>query len=265
MVSLEIRLFSVCYNPRINMKATLVCNWKMNPETYREAKQLFDATKKAADKAKGIQVIVAPPALYLRDLSRGYRGRMAFALQNGFAEPKGAHTGEVSFAQASDSRVSYAIVGHAERRAGGETDEVVRAKVAAALKANMSAILCVGEKTRSGAGEHFTFVREQLRVGLAEVPVSMLKRITIAYEPVWAIGAPKPMTPRDMHEMSIFIRKAVVEFYGTPGMDIKILYGGSIDETTAPAMLTDGDVIGLLVGRASSDPKQITGLMAALI
>jgi triosephosphate isomerase len=246
------------------MKAMLVCNWKMNPQTYKEAKTLFDATKKAADKAKGVQVIVAAPALYLRELSKGYRGKMSFAIQNGFAEPKGSHTGEISFVQAKDSRVSAAIIGHAERRAMGETNEQVRAKVSAALKADLAVILCVGEQARSGAGEHFPFVHEQLRSGLAEVPVSQLKRVTIAYEPVWAIGATKPMTPRDMHEMSIFIRKTIVELYGEAGMDIKILYGGSIDETSARAMLTDGDVVGLLVGRASADPKQITSLIATI-
>jgi triosephosphate isomerase (TIM) len=246
------------------MKVMLVCNWKMNPETYREAKTLFDATKKAADRTKNIQVIVAPPAIFLRELSKGYRGGIAFGIQNGFAEPTGAHTGEISYAQAKDAHASYAIIGHAERRAMGETNEIVRSKVAAALKSDLSAILCVGEQSRTGTGEYFPFIREQLRVGLQEIQAPMLKKIIIAYEPVWAIGAAKPMTPRDMHEMSIFIRKTIVEFYGDAGMDIKILYGGSIDETTAKAMLTDGDVRGLLVGRASAETKHITNLLAIL-
>ncbi len=246
------------------MKSILVCNWKMNPATYKEAKILFDATKKAADKSKGLQVIVAPPALYLRELSKGYRGKVSFAVQNGSADVSGAHTGEISFAQAKDSRAQYAIIGHAERRAMGETNDVVSAKVSEACKAGVIPVVCVGELSRSGAGEHFTHVREQLRSALSKVPPVFLKKVLIAYEPVWAIGAAKPMTPRDMHEMSIFIRKTIVEFYGEAGMEMKILYGGSVDETSARAMIIDGDVRGLLVGRASAEPKQVSSLLATL-
>jgi triosephosphate isomerase len=246
------------------MKSILVANWKMNPETFREAKLLFEATKKAADKAKNVQVIVTPPAIFLRELSRGYRGRIAFGIQNGFQETGGAHTGETSFVQAADARATYVLVGHAERRAMGETNEMTRAKVSGALKQELTPILCVGEQKRDGSGEHFPFIREQLRVGLAEVPAASIKKIIIAYEPVWAIGATKPMTSRDMHEMSIFIRKTIVEFYGEGGMEVKILYGGSIDETSGPEMLQNGDVRGLLVGRASAESYKITKLLAGV-
>jgi triosephosphate isomerase len=128
----------------------------------------------------------------------------------------------------------------------------------------MAPILCVGEQSRGGGGDHFAFVREQLRAGLADVATTSLKKIIIAYEPVWAIGAAKPMSPRDMHEMSIFIRKSIVEIFGEAGMDIKILYGGSIDETNAPDMLQNGDVKGFLVGRASAEVRHIGNLLAAL-
>src|ERR1043166_3153631 len=192
------------------MKSILVANWKMNPATFREAKLLFEATKKAADNAQNVQVVVAPPTVFLRSLAAGYRGRISFCVQNGFQEHNGAHTGETSFEQAADARATYALVGHAERRApppgGGETNDMTRTKVAGALKQELTPILCVGEETRSGTGEHFPFIREQLRVGLSDVPVSALKKVTVAYEPVWAIGGSMPMTPRDMHEMSIFIR-----------------------------------------------------------
>lgn len=236
----------------------------MNPATFREAKLLFDATKKAAEKSKSTQIIVAPPAVFLRNLAIGYRGRIAFAIQHGFQESVGAHTGEISFAQASDARATYALIGHAERRAMGETNEHTRLKVSAALKSEITPILCVGEVTRDSTGQHFAFIREQLRSGLADVTPSLVKRVIIAYEPVWAIGATKPMTPRDMHEMAIFIRKAIVEFFGEGGMETKILYGGSIDEISAPAMLREGDVRGLLVGRASAEAAKITKLLAVV-
>ena len=246
------------------MKALVIANWKMTPATYREAKALFDATKKAAESAKKVQVIVAPPAIYLRDLAKGYRGKISFCLQNGFQDTHEPHTGEISFAQALDSKAEYVLVGHAERRAAGETNAHVRAKMAGALKAGLTPVLCIGEVTRSALGEHFVFVKEQLRAGLADVTPPALKRIIIAYEPVWAIGAPAPMTPRDMHEMAIFIRKSVVELFGEAGMEIKMLYGGSVDETTAGAMLRDGDVKGLLIGRASTEAHHVTNLLQAV-
>jgi triosephosphate isomerase len=246
------------------MKSIVIANWKMNPVTFREAKLLFEATKRAAEKSSNVQVVVAPPALYVRSLALGYRGKIAFCIQNGFAETHGAHTGEISFVQAGDVGATYALVGHAERRATGESNEDTKTKVAGCLKAGLTPILCVGEKMRSSGGEHFAYIREQLRAALVDVSPVSLKKIIIAYEPVWAIGAKSAMQPREMHEMAIFIRKAIVEFAGEAGMECKMLYGGSVDEISAPEMLKYGDVRGLLVGRASCDPAQITNLLKTI-
>lgn len=246
------------------MKSLIVANWKMNPATLKEAAKLYEATKKAAMAAKGISVVVAPPAIFLRDLSQATKGaKVPLAAQNVHFENSGSYTGEISIPQILDAKVSYAIVGHAERRAMGETNEEVGKKVAALLEAKVTPIFCIGEKIRTPAGEHFIFVKEQLRTGLQHVSPAKIGRVIIAYEPVWAIGAAQPMSPRDMHEMSIFIRKAIVEKYGDLGMNITILYGGSVDAASAPVMLRDGDVKGLLVGRASVDAKAFGELLAA--
>lgn len=246
------------------MKSIVVANWKMNPLTFRDAKKLFEASRKAADIAKNAAVVIAPPALYVRDLLVSYKGkRLAFAAQNLHFEASGSYTGEISAPQLKDARVSYAIIGHAERRAMGETNDDTNKKVLAALGASIVPILCIGERARSQSGDHFTFVRHQLIDGLRNVPPAKLSKIIIAYEPVWAIGAAKPMSPSDMHEMAIFIRKTIVESMGQGGMNIKMLYGGSIDETSAADMLRNGDVNGLLVGRASTDPKKFSALLAA--
>lgn len=246
------------------MKALIVGNWKMNPPTFREAKLLFEATKKAADGAKGVSVVVAPPSIYMRELSKGYRGKIAFAVQHANAETSGAHTGEVSFAMAKDAKATYGIIGHAERRAMGETNDDTKLKVKTAFAEGLTPILCVGETSRTTSGTHFAFVRDQLRVGLSDISTGNLKKIIIAYEPVWAIGASSAMGPRDMHEMAIFIRKCVFELHGEAAHMIRVLYGGSIDATNAPAMLSEGDVHGLLVGRASADAAHIRDLLQAI-
>src|SRR3990167_6805220 len=247
------------------MKSIVVANWKMNPATFKEAKKLFDATRKAAEGAKNVAVIVAPPAIFLRELSVGYKGkRLTFAAQNAHFESGGAFTGEISMSEARDAKCSSVIIGHAERRGMGEENDDTRRKVVAALTIGLTPVLCVGERTRSQSGEHFEFVREQLVAGFADVPPAKIPRVIIVYEPVWAIGAERPMNARDMHEMAIFIRKTVVDRYGQGGMNLKILYGGSIDESNAEDMIQNGDVNGLLVGRASTDAEKFSALVSAL-
>lgn len=246
------------------MKALVVANWKMNPTTYREAKKLFEATRKAAERGSS-SVVIAPPAIYLRELAANYRGRtIAFALQNARAEVSGAHTGDISLLQGKDAKASYVIVGHAERRELGETNEDTQKKVAAALSARITPILCVGERERTHSGEHFAVVREQLRIGLGDVSAAQLSRVVITYEPRWTIGKDTTMSPRDMHEMSIFVRKCIVEHLGEAGQKIKILYGGSVDESNAGDMLLHGDVKGFLVGRASQDAVEFAALLQAI-
>jgi len=247
------------------MKALIVANWKMNPPTFREAKALFEETKRMTGLTKGISVVVAPPAIFLRGLTGGQRkGRVAFGVQNAHFETAGSHTGEISMAQARNAKATYVIVGHAERRAMGELNGDTQKKVAAALTAQMTPILCIGEKTREANADHFNVVREQLRTALLDISENKLSKIIIAYEPVWAIGASAAIKPRDMHEMSIFIRKTIVEKFGEVGHSIRILYGGSIDATNAGDMLRNGEVKGLLVGRASANIKTMTELLRAV-
>lgn len=246
------------------MKSLVVANWKMHPKTSAEAKKLFGAAHTCALPYKQISLVVAPPALFLHELAKGYRGKIALAAQGARAEDEGAFTGSHSLAQMREARCTYALAGHAERRAGGESDVEIAAQVGRALALDMTPILCVGEKARSADGSHFAHVREQLRAGLQALKAPSLKKIIIAYEPVWAIGAPAPMAPRDMHEMSIFIRKSLVSLYGPAAMEVRILYGGAVDETTVGPMMRDGDVHGLLVGRASVDAIRFAKLIHTL-
>ncbi|PIT98335.1 MAG: triose-phosphate isomerase, partial [Candidatus Andersenbacteria bacterium CG10_big_fil_rev_8_21_14_0_10_54_11] len=239
--------------------------WKMHPFTFRDAKKLFDATRQAAERAVNVTVIVAPPALYLRELAASYRGRrVAFAAQHAHYEPDGPHTGEISMRAYRDARASNVLIGHAERRAMGESNADTRKKVSAALAVGLTPVLCVGEQSRGGGGEHFTFVAAQLSEALLDVSDAKVSKVCIAYEPVWAIGAEKPMEPRQMQEMAIFIRKKLVERHGQGAMHAKVLYGGSVDETNAAAMLAQGDVGGLLAGRVSTDAARVGQLIETL-
>jgi triosephosphate isomerase len=248
------------------MKSFVVANWKMNPASMREASRLFESTKKAAEAAKDVSVVVAPPSIFLRQLSMSYKGKkLSFASQNAHFDKGGAYTGEISMGQVKDAKASAVIIGHAERRAMGETNEETRAKVNAALALKLMPIFCVGESRRSGSGEHFLFVKEQLRTGLSDVAPASLGKVLIAYEPVWAIGASQAMQPAQMHEMAIFIRKSIVAMHGEKGMNAKILYGGSIDEGNAREMVAEGDVQGILVGRASTDAGKFSALIGSLV
>lgn len=258
------------------MKSIVVANWKMNPATMREAKKLFDATRKAAESARNVTLIVAPPVIFLRELRARYKGkRIAFAVQSASAEGGGAYTGDISLLQAKDAGAQYVLVGHSEQRAKGESNETAGKIVVAALVSGITPVLCVGERERSQSGEHFNVVKEQLRAAFADVEPGKVTKVLVAYEPVWAIGGEKTMNPRDMHEMTIFIRKTIVGMSSggesasggkgyEAGMNVKILYGGATTESNALPMLEESGVQGLLVGHVSIDAYRFAALISSL-
>lgn len=247
------------------MKTIVVANWKMNPPTFKDAKNLLEKTKKVAAKAKKVSLVIAPPSLYVRELAkRGRAVHISFAAQNAHADQSGAHTGEISMQQVRDAGAAYVLIGHSEVRAHGETSDDTRKEVIAALNAKLFPILCIGETERTQTGAHFSVIQEQLRIGLKDVSQSALSRIIVAYEPVWAIGGEKTITPRDMHEVAIFIRKTLVDMHGNQGYKVRILYGGSVSEENAYPMLRDGDVAGLLVGHVSVDPARFASLLTSI-
>ena len=246
-------------------KPIIVANWKMHPRARTEAKSLLAATRKIGERSPNVSIIVAPPAIYLHDLTGTYTGKkINFAAQHAHEGDVGAYTGEVSMAQVKDGKARFVLVGHAERRAAGESDDDTRAQVASALSYKLTPIICVGERERSPKGEHLLFVRAQLRAAFTDVADTDVLKCIVAYEPVWAIGATGAMPARQMHEMAIFIRKTLVELRGERGQDLKVLYGGAVDESNARSMLAEGDVAGLLVGRASTDGEEFAALIRAI-
>ncbi len=237
----------------------MVMNWKMNPLTEAQAKTLLTATKKFLPGA-----IIAVPMLFLAEAAKRKTKSICIAAQDGHWEDSGAHTGDVSMAQIRAAGATYAIVGHAERRAAGDSNEVVGEKVGAAIEQGLIAIACVGESVRDEQGEYLLHIQAQLAPILAATQKSKRAKLIIAYEPVWAIGAPEPMRPHDMHQMTLFIKKILIEHFGASGRSVPVLYGGAVTPENVHEMMEGGEVDGFLVGRASIDPAQIKAFGAAI-
>ena len=245
----------------------VVANWKANPPTLIEARKLFAAVKKAAGSFRGA-LVVCPPAPFLADLALSYRGsRIRFGAQDVFYEKGGSFTGEYSADMLRSVKTQYVILGHSERRRLGETNEDINKKIAAALAAGLTPILCVGEKGRDVEGNYFQTIEEQLKKGLSGISDSSLPKIIIAYEPVWAIGkrAEDAMKPNDVQEMAIFIRKTLAQKYPRNAVDkVAILYGGSAEPENVAGILTDGGVSGFLVGHVSLEPARFKEMLSVI-
>lgn len=242
-------------------KKLVVGNWKMNPLTLDEAKNIANAVKRSVKSLKKTQVVICPPFLYIPAFSKLSGNNLFLGSQDAFYEPMGHFTGEVSFSQLPQFKVGCVIVGHSERRAGGETDSTINKKVRSVVVEGMIAILCVGEKTRDSGGDYLSVIRGQLVGALRDVSKKSLDRLVVAYEPVWAVGGSVAMNPREIHEMSIFIKKVLREIYGAPADFVKILYGGAVDKKNADEIVRDGNVSGLLIGRQSLKPKDFIEIM----
>ncbi len=245
----------------------LIANWKLYPARLAEAKMLAGIAKKRANRCRGVLTVICPPAIYLAELAGRYSSqRLSFGAQDCFFEERGAFTGEISAQMIKDVRGQYVILGHSERRALGETDETVSKKVRAALGAGLTALLCVGERERDDEGRYLAFLDSQLGTALAGLSRQKLGKLLIAYEPVWAIGkgAESAMSPHDVHEISLFIRKVFRERYGEKvAFAVPILYGGAVAPENAAPIVRDGEVQGLLVGHMSLDPKAFGEIMGA--
>lgn len=246
----------------------IVLNWKMYPDSLKGARHLFKETVKVLKTVRGVRTVVCPPAPYLHELAGRYRGKaVSFGAQGVHGELRGAHTGEISVLMLKDARVRFVIVGHSERRAIGETDEMVAGKVGTAVRAGVTPIICIGEQVRSDSGEHFVFIKNQLLQATSLLAKEELKKVVIAYEPIWAIGksAQDALTPALMHEMSIYIRKVLAEKFGREFIEnVPILYGGSVEPKNSGALMHGGDISGFLIGHTSLDPQALKEVLHSL-
>jgi len=227
-------------------------NWKMNGSADL-AKQLVGYVRAgAATLDNGVEVVIIPPALYVRDVREQSGDVLGVGVQNVSEWSSGAYTGETAADMAKDVGCSFALVGHSERREYfGESDDVVAAKVERILASGLTAVVCVGEtleQRESGRAE--AVVAAQIRQGLVRVDAGQWSDIVVAYEPVWAIGTGKTASAEDAQSMHAAIRKLLADM-GAPAEDISLLYGGSVKADNAAALFAEPDIDGGLVGGAS--------------
>jgi len=243
------------------MKPLVVANWKMNPQTLAEAKQLFNFLKKEGLKnIKNVEVVICPPFVYLSNLKSKILN-LKLGAQDCFWEQKGAYTGEVSPKMLKDLGCQYVILGHSERRIYlGETDEMINKKIKLVLKAKLNPVLCIGEtEEERNQGEIQEVLKNQLISALLGISKSIIQnsKFSIVYEPIWAIGTGKACEVNEAQTMGLFIRKIVAQIYGSlVSKKVQILYGGSINSKNALSYIKEARMQGLLVGGASLDHQE---------
>jgi triosephosphate isomerase len=253
---------------KIERKPLIAGNWKMNLNHF----EAIALTQKLAfalndDDFKAVDVVVLPPFTDIRSvqtLIEGDKYDIHYGAQDLSAQDAGAYTGEVSGVMLAKLGCSYVTVGHSERRQyHGETDTSVNAKAKAALRHEITPIVCVGEALDiRQAGEQVAYVLGQIDGSLEGLTSEQVAALVIAYEPVWAIGTGEVATPEDAQEVCQAIRERIREVWGAEAAAaVRVLYGGSVKSSNIAAIMAKPDVDGALVGGASVDPDEFVGIV----
>jgi len=240
-------------------------NWKMH-KTEREAEDFIQALLPRVSTAEHADVAICVPYTDLRAMVDSARGsRVEVYAQNMHHEDEGAYTGEISPKMLEEIGIQGVVLGHSERRElFGETDKALAQKVPAALAAGLAPILCVGETESERENEETDRkLRHQIQEDLANVPAEQLSTVTIAYEPIWAIGTGKVATPEQAQEAIAFVRALVADRDAQAAERVRILYGGSVKPENAAELLALPDVDGALVGGASLDAESFAQIVSA--
>lgn len=232
-------------------------NWKMNLD-HAAGLQLFaEILNLVNSEIKGKQeVVVCPPFIHIASLAQLLKANSTISVgaQNCHQADSGAYTGEISASMLKSSGASYVIIGHSERRAFFAEDDLVLArKLDAVLKNDLRPIFCIGETLEQrNAGTHFDVIESQLKEGAFHLSDGSFKKLTLAYEPVWAIGTGLTATPEQAQEVHAFIRAKVADQYNPEiASDLTILYGGSCNPKNAAELFRQEDIDGGLIGGAS--------------
>ena len=246
-------------------KKIVAGNWKMN-KTPSETKAFAEQFKAILPKTKWCDIVVCVPTVDLSAAVRAFKdSRIAVGAENVYFEKSGAYTGEIAANMLLDAGCKYVILGHSERRAMGETNADVNAKVLAALDNGLIPIMCVGESLEQReAGITEEWITMQIKTGLASIGEDKIRKMIIAYEPIWAIGTGKTATPEQAEEVCEHIRAVIRKLYGAKvARAISILYGGSMNEKNAYDLLAQPDIDGGLIGGASLVPEKFVKIIEA--
>ena len=246
-------------------KTLIAGNWKMN-KTPSETKAFMTEFKSILPKGRWCDMALCVPAVCIPTAVRAMREtRVGIGAENCNANASGAFTGEISTGMLVDAGCKYVIVGHSERRAMGETDQDVNKKVLAVLEAGLIPIMCCGESLEQReAGITNEWITMQIKSGLQGVPEEKIRKVVIAYEPIWAIGTGKTATPEQAEEVCESIRTVIRKLYGSKNARaISILYGGSMNEKNAYELLAQPDIDGGLIGGASLVPEKFVKIIEA--
>lgn len=245
-------------------KPIIAANWKMY-KTAGQAKEFCQALL-AKKEAKDVEAIIFAPFTALAAASEALAGsNIALGAQNFYPKDEGAYTGEISLEMLKEFAVSYVLVGHSERREiFKENDDFVTQKLQTALKKGFKPILCVGESLDvRNSGQAHDYCLKQLKAALTEISAASLNQITIAYEPIWAIGSGQSATAADAEEMLGMIRDYLAKQYGIKvAEEIRLLYGGSVKPENIAQFMAEKNVDGALIGGASLNAESFAEMLS---
>ena len=246
-------------------KPIVVANWKSSTTIYKEGEKKINILIKSLGREKSkVDLIIAPTFLHLTKLKNFFKKTVALSAQDISFFENGSHTGEVPAESVKDIGIEYVIIGHSERREQGDTQAIVLQKVQNALKHDLKVVYCIGEKERDGSINFLKIIEEQLLSIFNHIDKKKFEQIIIAYEPIWAINNKNNLSidAHSLHSMVIYIKKILLEKYGeSTSKNMPIIYGGSITPENAQDILWNGEVQGLLIGRASWEVESLVKII----
>lgn len=249
------------------MEKIIVANWKMNPQSQKEADSLLNMIFKNIGSIKNTKIIICPPFPFLYLFKKYKNKKVILGAQNVSCHPEGSFTGEISPKMLIDMGVKNVIVGHSERRLQGEDNKIINQKIINLLKFKVNPILCIGEINRDKEGGYLSFIENQIKECLSGISKNQMSNIIIAYEPIWAIGSGslRVATKEEFVEMKIFIKKIISDIYDSKiAHGTLIIYGGSVNYLNSKSFIEDGGADGLLVGRDSLNFKKFSAILNTL-
>jgi len=244
-------------------------NWKMNTDSKSAVELAKGVVQKCGAILDKVEISVCPPFVYLAAVKQALgSSSIGLGAQDVYFESKGAFTGEINCQMLKDVGCRNVIIGHSERRhVIGEADELINKKLLAAIDAGLLPIFCVGELLQQRkAGQTSQIVKEQVQKGMAGVTAQKAKAITIAYEPVWAIGTGVNATPQQAQEVHLMIRQIIAAMYNKDiAEQMRIQYGGSVKSDNASEIIAQADVDGFLVGGASLAADEFAAIVETAV